>query len=52
VLVFGNNVNLTDRIAATQMHAIIKKLVESGEVSEVRINQSYQRIMDLKRKKY
>lgn len=52
VLVFGNNVNLTDRITASQMHTIIKKLVETGEVSEARINESYLRVMELKNKNY
>jgi beta-N-acetylhexosaminidase len=52
VLVFGNNVNLTDRITASEMHAMIKKLVKAGEVSETRINEAYARIMALKKKRY
>ena len=50
VLVFGNNVNATDRIKASEIHAIIKKLVLSGEIPESRINEAYERIMKLKKK--
>lgn len=52
VLVFGNNVNLNDRITATEIHKKIKTLVESGEISQQRINEAYTRIMELKNKKY
>lgn len=52
VVVFGNNVTLNDRITATEIHAIIKKLVLSGEISEKRIDESFQRIMALKGKRY
>jgi beta-N-acetylhexosaminidase len=51
VLVFGNNVTITDRIKASEIHAIIKKLVMSGEIPESRINEAYERIMELKNKK-
>jgi beta-N-acetylhexosaminidase len=51
ILVFGNNVNLNDRITASEVHVIIKKLVKSGEISEERINESFYRILDLKQKK-
>jgi len=50
VLVFGNNVTATDRIKASEIHAIIKKLVLSGEIPESRINEAYERIMKLKKK--
>ncbi len=52
VLVFGNNVNAFDRATATQVHAIIKKLVLSGVIDMKRIEESYRRIMALKNKKY
>ncbi|MFN3405616.1 MAG: glycoside hydrolase family 3 protein [Cytophagaceae bacterium] len=48
VVLFGNNVNANDRITATEIHNIIKKLVISGEIPEARINESYQRIIRLK----
>lgn len=51
VLLFGNNVNETDRITGSEIHAIVKKLVKSGQISEDRIDESYQRIMALKKKK-
>jgi beta-N-acetylhexosaminidase len=52
VLVFGNNVSATDRATATQIHAIIRKLVLSGEIDIKRIDESYNRIMTLKYKKH
>jgi beta-N-acetylhexosaminidase len=48
VLLFGNNVNLNDRIQATEIHAMVKKMVLNGEISESRINESYSRILKLK----
>ena len=48
VLVFGNNVNASDRITASEIHAIIKKLVANGEIDEQRIDESYNRITSLK----
>lgn len=51
VLLFGNNVNLTDRTTASEIHAVLMKLVKSGEISEHRIDESYKRIMELKKKK-
>lgn len=50
VMVFGNNVNPTDHITATRVHSIIKYLVTSGQISETRIDESYKRIMELKKK--
>jgi beta-N-acetylhexosaminidase len=52
VLVFGNNVNQSYRTTATEVHAILLKLIRTGEISEERINASFQRIMDLKAKKF
>jgi beta-N-acetylhexosaminidase len=52
VVVFGNNVPQTTKATATEIHAIIKKLVLSGEISEARIDESYNRIMELKGKKF
>lgn len=51
VLVFGNNVTATDRMKASEIHAIIKKLVLSGEIPESRIDEAYERIIKLKFKK-
>lgn len=52
VLVFGNNVSATDRLTASEIHVVIKKLVSKGDISEQRIEEAYQRIMALKGKKY
>jgi len=52
VVVFGNNVTQSYRTTSTEVHAIILKLVKSGEISEDRINESFQRIMELKVKKF
>lgn len=47
VLVFGNNIIYQSDIAPTAV-GIIKNLVEQGTISEERIDESYQRIMNLK----
>ena len=52
VVVFGNNVNATDRITPAEIHALLMKLIKSGEISESRIDESYNRIMELKNKKF
>ncbi len=52
VLVFGNNVNQSYRTSGTEVHAILLKLVKSGEISEERIHESFERIMELKEKKF
>ncbi len=49
VLMFANNVNAKDRSTASEIHAIIKKLVLSGEISTARINESFNRIMKMKK---
>ncbi|MES2734204.1 MAG: glycoside hydrolase family 3 N-terminal domain-containing protein [Bacteroidota bacterium] len=51
VLVYGNTVNASNRVTATQLHNILKKAVKSGEITEARINESYHRIIALKQKK-
>lgn len=52
ILLFGNNVHLEDRISPTQIHAIIKNLIRSGEIKESRIEESFRRIMALKNKTF
>ncbi|HVD97613.1 MAG TPA: glycoside hydrolase family 3 N-terminal domain-containing protein [Cytophagaceae bacterium] len=52
VVVFGNNVSPTDKITATEIHAIIKKMVVNGEIPESRIDESYNRIVKLKQEKF
>jgi len=48
VLMFANNVPGNERRSPTEIHAIIKSFVESGEITEERITESYNRIMKLK----
>lgn len=50
VLLVGNNVNPDDKQSASQIHKIIKQLIKEGKVSKVRINESYKRIIALKKK--
>jgi beta-N-acetylhexosaminidase len=52
VLVFGNNVNQSYRTTATEVHALLMKLIQSGEISENRVDESFERIMKLKAKKF
>lgn len=53
VLMFANNVSKDiPQVTATQIHAVIKKLVKKKKISRDRIDESYLRIMQLKNKKY
>jgi len=47
ILSFANN-SVYDAEIVPKTHRIIKKLVKSGEISEARINESYERIKKLK----
>jgi beta-N-acetylhexosaminidase len=49
ILCFGNNMSYDPNIGEKAMR-IILNLVESGKISEERINESFQRIMELKEK--
>ena len=49
MLSFANN-SIYDEEIAAKAHRIIKELIDEGTLSEVRIDQSYRRIMQLKRK--
>ena len=48
VLCFGNNMNFTPNIGEKAAN-IILELVQSGKISEARIEESFQRVMNLKR---
>jgi beta-N-acetylhexosaminidase len=51
VIMFANTTPNKDKIVtATQVHAIIKKLVKKKKISKARINEAYSRIMALKNK--
>lgn len=49
VMTFSNNISGSEERTVDKVHGIIKKLVQNGTISEERINESYQRIMTLKR---
>lgn len=48
VMCFSNNIAGSDERTVDKVHAIIKKLVQSGQVSPARIDESFQRILQLK----
>lgn len=48
ILLFANNVPDHGLVTAHQIHKIIRNLVENGDISKLRIKQSYDRIIDLK----
>lgn len=49
ILVFANNLSYNENIASDAIE-IIKNLIDEGKLTEERITQSYERIMELKRK--
>ncbi|WP_317899949.1 glycoside hydrolase family 3 protein [Aurantibacillus circumpalustris] len=53
VLMFANNVGSDQKmISASEVHAVIKKMVKKKKISRERINEAYSRIILLKNKKY
>jgi beta-N-acetylhexosaminidase len=48
VMCFSNNIAGSDERTVDKVHAIIKKLVQSGQISPARIDESFQRILQLK----
>lgn len=48
VLMFANNVPDTDKRSADEIHGMIMQLVRDGEVTEERVEASYQRVMQMK----
>ena len=50
IMCFSNNISGSEARTVTKVHEIIRKFVESGEISKVRIDESFKRIMDLKYK--
>lgn len=49
ILTFSNNISGSQERTVDKVHQIIKKFVENGTISRARIDQSYIRIMNLKR---
>jgi beta-N-acetylhexosaminidase len=51
ILLFGNNAGVFDAEVASKAVAVLRTLVASGALSESRIDESFRRIMALKRRK-
>lgn len=49
IVCVSNNVAVADRHPVSEVHAIIKKFVATGEISKARIDESYNRIIKLKK---
>jgi beta-N-acetylhexosaminidase len=50
IMCFSNNIAGTDQRTVDKVHTIIKNMVASGQISRARIDESYKRIMTLKKK--
>ena len=50
IMCFSNNIQNTDQRNVDIIHDVIRKLVEKGDISKERIDQSYHRVMKLKAK--
>ncbi|KXK31486.1 MAG: beta-N-acetylhexosaminidase [Bacteroidetes bacterium OLB12] len=48
VLCFSNNIAGSDERTVDKVHGIIRKLVQNGQITPARIDESFQRIMQLK----
>jgi beta-N-acetylhexosaminidase len=48
ILCFSNNIQDSENRTVNRVHAIIRTMVEKGQISRERIDQSYQRIIKLK----
>jgi beta-N-acetylhexosaminidase len=50
IMTFSNNIQETEHRTVAKVHSIIYKMVESGQISRQRIDESYRRIMTLKKR--
>lgn len=50
IMTFSNNIQETEDRTVDKVHSIIYKMVESGEISRQRIDESFRRIMELKKR--
>ncbi|UII22170.1 glycoside hydrolase family 3 protein [Fulvivirga ligni] len=51
VLIFSNNIQGSENRTVDTVHDIIMKLIKSGDLTEARIDESYRRILKLKRER-
>jgi beta-N-acetylhexosaminidase len=50
IMCFSNNIPGSEERTVDRVHRIIKKMVQTGEIKRERIEESYKRIMELKKK--
>jgi beta-N-acetylhexosaminidase len=50
IMTFSNNISGSDERTVDKVHSLIRGMVQRGEISEQRINESFKRIMKLKSK--
>ena len=50
IMCFSNNIPGSEERTVDRVHRIIKKMVQSGEIKRSRIEESYKRVMELKKK--
>jgi beta-N-acetylhexosaminidase len=50
IMTFSNNIAGVDERTVTKVHAIIRSMVDKGEIKRERIDESFRRIMRLKKK--
>ena len=50
VLIFSNNISGSSNATATKVHGIIESLVKAGKITPERIDESYRRIMQVKKR--
>lgn len=50
IMTFSNNIASSEERTVDKVHSIIKRMVESGEIKRSRIDESYKRVINLKRK--
>jgi beta-N-acetylhexosaminidase len=48
IMTFSNNISGSDERTVDKVHAIIRRMVESGEIKPERIDESYRRVMQMK----
>lgn len=50
IMTFSNNISGSDERTVAKVHSIVRGFVESGEITEERIDESFRRVMALKRR--
>lgn len=50
IMTFSNNISGSDERTVAKVHGIVRRFVERGEISEARIDESFRRVMALKKR--